>query len=115
MFLLFQGILKDVYLKTEVRREMFYLMMHSTHFIYDGTGHMVKDHSDSERGNPLLPLHGLSFPISSKGSFYMPHPRQDSTYNSLFAPAMENWLEQEIIPRKTRPHTLMDERMNNKR
>ena len=25
---------------------MFYLMMHSTHFIY---GYMVKDHSDSKR------------------------------------------------------------------
>ena len=33
-----------------------------------GVGHMVKDHSDSERGN-LLPPHGLLFPISSKGSF----------------------------------------------
>ena len=33
-----------------------------------GVGHMVKDHSDSERGN-LLPRHGLLFPISSKGSF----------------------------------------------
>ena len=31
--------------------------------------HMVKDYSDSKRGNPLLPLHGLLFPISSKGSF----------------------------------------------
>ena len=30
---------------------------------------MVKDHSDSKRGNPLLPLYGLLFPISSKGSF----------------------------------------------
>ena len=30
--------------------------------------HMVKDHSNSERGNPLL-QHGLLFPISSKGSF----------------------------------------------
>ena len=29
---------------------------------------MVKDHSDSERGNPLPP-HDLPFPISSKGSF----------------------------------------------
>ena len=28
-------------------------------------GHMVKDHSDSERGNPLPPLHGM---------FYMHHP-----------------------------------------
>ena len=33
-----------------------------------GVWHMVKDHSDSERGNPLLP-HGLLFLISSKGSF----------------------------------------------
>ena len=30
---------------------------------------MVKDHSASERRNPLLPLCGLLFPISSKGSF----------------------------------------------
>ena len=37
-----------------------------------GIGHMVKDHSDSERGNPLPP-HGLLFPIS----------RQDSTYHNL--------------------------------
>ena len=25
-----------------------------------GVRHMVKDHSDSERGNPLPPLHGLA-------------------------------------------------------
>ena len=39
-----------------------------------GVGHMVEDHSDSERGN-LLPPHGLLFPISSKGSFIctIPH------------------------------------------
>ena len=30
--------------------------------------HMIKDHSDSKRGNPLPP-HGLLFPISSNGSF----------------------------------------------
>ena len=47
-----------------IRKEMFYLTMHSTHFIYS---YMVKDHSYSERGN-LLP-HGLLFPISSKDSF----------------------------------------------
>ena len=33
-----------------------------------GIRRIVKDHSDSERGN-LLPSHGLLFPISSKGSF----------------------------------------------
>ena len=31
-----------------------------------GVGHMVTDHSDSERGNLLLPLNGLLFSISSK-------------------------------------------------
>ena len=29
-------------------------------------GYMVKDHSDSKRENPLLTLHGLLIPISSK-------------------------------------------------
>ena len=33
-----------------------------------GVRHMVKYHTDSERGNPLPP-HGLLFPISSNGSF----------------------------------------------
>ena len=58
--------------KKEGRKEgNLYLMTHLTHFFYlrlYDVGHMVKDHSDSERGNPLLP-HGLLFPISSKGSF----------------------------------------------
>ena len=54
------------------RKEIFYLTMHSTHFIY---GYMVsdiimvKDQSHCERGNPVLSLHGLLFPINSKGSF----------------------------------------------
>ena len=58
------------------KEEVFYLTMHSTHFylrLY-GVGHMVKDHSDSERGN-LLPPHGLFFPISSKGSFICTIPQ----------------------------------------
>ena len=39
-----------------------------------GVGHMVKDHSDSVRGNPLPP-HGLFFPINSKGSFICTIPQ----------------------------------------
>ena len=39
-----------------------------------GVRHMVKDHSDSERGNPLLP-HGLLFSINSKGSFICTIPQ----------------------------------------
>ena len=84
---------------------MLYLTTHLTHFIYGymegnvlfndalnalfiygyyGIGHMVKDHSDSERGNPLPP-HELLFPINSKGSFfYAPSHRQDNTYNGLW-------------------------------
>ena len=39
-----------------------------------GVRHMVKDHSDSERGNPMPP-HRLLFPISSKGSFICTIPQ----------------------------------------
>ena len=72
-------------------RNFFYLMIHSTHFILwsYSLAHMVKDCSDSKKGNLLL-SHGLLFPISSKGSFIIcKHPRQDSTYHDI-------WIEQEI-------------------
>ena len=54
----------------EGRKEMFYLTTHITHFIYGymASRQMVKDHSDSEKGNPLPP-HRLLFLINSKGSF----------------------------------------------
>ena len=45
-----------------------------------GIGHMIKDHSDSERGN-TLPPHRLLFPISSK---------------AFVTPVVEHWLEREI-------------------
>ena len=47
-----------------------------------GVGHMVKDHSDSEKGNPLSP-HGILFPINSKSSFYALSHKQDSIYHGL--------------------------------
>ena len=53
---------------TEIgRKEMFYLWLY-------GVRHMVNDHSDSEKGNPLPP-HRLLFPISSKGSFIYTIPQ----------------------------------------
>ena len=63
---------------------MFYLTTHSTHFIYllYGVRHMVKDKSDSEKGNPLPP-HRLLLSINSKGSSIAPSHRQDNTYHSL--------------------------------
>ena len=60
----------------EGRKDMFYLTTHSTHFILRlyGDGHMVKDHSDGERGNPLPP-HRLLLPINSQGSFICTIPQ----------------------------------------
>ena len=56
---------------------------------------MVKDNSDSDRGN-LLPPHGLLFPISSKGSF-MQHPTDRITHTTAFVtPVVDHWLEREI-------------------
>ena len=59
----------------EREREMFYLTTHSTHFIYGYmASDMVKDHSDSEKGNPLPP-HRLLLSINSKGSFICTIPQ----------------------------------------
>ena len=60
-----------------------------------GIGHMVKDHSDSERAN-LLPPHGLLFPISSKGSFTCTIPDRITHTTAFVTPVMEHWLEREI-------------------
>ena len=62
----------------EGRKEMFYLTMHSTHFIYSYIALdiiMVKDKLDSEKENLLPPLPGLLFPISSKESFICTNPQ----------------------------------------
>ena len=59
----------------EREREMFYLTTHSTHFIYGYmASDMVKDHYDSEKGNPLSP-HRLLLLINSKGSFICTIPQ----------------------------------------
>ena len=76
---------------------MFYLTTHSTHFILRlyGVGHMVKDHSDSEKGNPL-PTHGVLFPINSKGYFICTIPHRIAHTTAFVTPVVEHWLEQEI-------------------
>ena len=53
---------------------------------------MIKDHSDSERGNPLSPLHGLLFPISSKVFFIC----RITLTTAFITSVVEHWLEQEI-------------------
>ena len=62
-----------------------------------GVRHMVKDHSDSERGNSLPP-HGLLFPINSKGSFICTIKVIDTIAHTMafVTPVVEHWLEREI-------------------
>ena len=45
-----------------------------------GVRHMVKDDSDSEKGNPLPPL-GYSYRLTARVLLYAPSYRQDNTYH----------------------------------
>ena len=56
---------------------------------------MVKDHSDSEKGNPLPP-HRLLLSINST-IFYMHHPTDRIAHTTAFVkPVVEHWVEREI-------------------
>ena len=64
--------------------------------LYD-VGHMVKDHSYSERENPLPTLHGLLFSINSKGFFYVHHPTTRIAHTTAcVTPVVEHWPERDI-------------------
>ena len=70
-----------------------------------GVRHMVKDHSDSEKGNPLPP-HRLLFPINSKGSFICTIPHDRIAHTTAFVtPVVEHWLEREIAQGSTMTNT----------
>ena len=69
--------MRNMSFKERKGKEVFYLMNDTLNTFYlrlYGVGHMVKDHSDSKRGNPLPP-HRLLFPIRSKGSFICTIPQ----------------------------------------
>ena len=69
--LLFNDSFNTFYLRLYGRKEgnvLFNDALNTFYLQLYGARHMVKDHADSERGNPL-PTHKLLFPISSKGSF----------------------------------------------
>ena len=60
---------------------MFYLTTFSTIYLQlYGVKHMVKDHSDSERGNPLPPY---TFRLAARVLLYASSHRQDNTYHGL--------------------------------
>ena len=80
----------------EREREMFYLTTHSTHFIYGYmASDMVKDHSDSEKGNPLPPYR-LLLSINNKGYFICIIPHRITHTTACVTPVVEHWLEREI-------------------
>ena len=54
----------------------FYLLLY-------GVRHMVKDHSDSEKGNPLPPHRLLFYQLTARVLLYAPSHIQDNTYHSL--------------------------------
>ena len=68
-FLKHMTVKTKFYFKTEIGNVFLFNDALNTFYLrLYGITHMVKDHSDSERGNPLPP-HRLLFPISCKGSF----------------------------------------------
>ena len=74
---LFNDALNTFYLRLYGERERNVLFNDALNTFYlrlYGVRHMVKDHSDSAKGNPLPP-HRLLLSISSKGSFICTIPQ----------------------------------------
>ena len=64
---------------TRERNVLFNNALNTFYLRLYGIRHMVKDHSDSERGNPL----GYSFWLTARVLLYAPSHRQDNTYHGL--------------------------------
>ena len=62
------------YLRERERTVLFNDALNTFYLRLYGVRHMVKDHSDSEKGNPLPP-HRLLLSINSKGSFICTIPQ----------------------------------------
>ena len=72
----------NVYLRERERNVLFNDALHTFYLRLCGVRHMVKDHSDSERGNPLPP-HRLLNRLTARVLLYAPSHRQDNTYHGL--------------------------------
>ena len=90
---------RDIGIVPVWRKEIFYLQLY-------GVRHMVKDHSESERGNLLLP-HRLLFSINSKGYFICTdriahttasHGALAGMRNSSVVPPHEGLISWPIVP-----------------
>ena len=87
------------------RKEMFYLTMHSTHFIYDYMASYIWLRAILiVRKETCCHHKGYSFRLTAR-VFYMPHPTDRIAHTTAFVtPVMETWLElaQWICPMKDR-------------
>ena len=63
-----------MYVRERERNVLFNDALNTFYLRLYGVRHMVKDHSDSEKGNPLPP-HRLLLSINSKGSFICTIPQ----------------------------------------
>ena len=91
----FVPLAEDQWLEQEGRKKCFNNTLNTFYLRLYGVRHMVKDHSDSEKGNPLLP-HRLLFLIGSKGSFICIIPDRIIHTTAFVTPVVEHWLEWEI-------------------
>ena len=74
-----------------------YIYIYTFYLQLYGIRHKVKEHLDSERGNLLLPPHGLLFFYYQQELFYICHPTDRIVHIMAFVtPVVEHWLEREI-------------------
>ena len=96
---------KIIFISRKEGNDLFNNALNTFYLRLYGIRHMVKDNSDSEKGN-LMPPHRLLFPINSKGSFICTIPDRIAHTTAFVTPVMEHWLEQEIaqwvLPMKDR-------------
>ena len=69
-----QGSVPAIRLRERERNVLFNDALNTFYLRLYGVRHMVKDHSDSEKGNPLPP-HRLLLSINSKGSLICTIPQ----------------------------------------
>ena len=85
------------WLEREITRErkernvLFNDALNTFYLLLYGVKQMVKNHSESARGNLLPSLPGLHFPISNKGSFICTDKIAYTT--DIVTPVLEHWLE----------------------
>ena len=84
---------KQLHLVEIERKEMFYLMTHSTHIIY---GYMVSDIWLRTilivRKETCCCHMGYSFRLAARVLLYALSHRQDNTYTAFITPVVEHWL-----------------------